>query len=137
METSNQNRLWAEWFLRIALAAGFLSAVADLFGIWRSPGAAGVAWGDWSHFLDYVAVLNAFAPAWLIPVLGWVATIAEIGLAATLLVGWRLRWTSAGAGILLLLFALAMTFSSSLKAPLDASVYTASAGAFLLAMVSE
>ena len=48
----------ARWFLRIALAAGFLSAVADRFGLWGPPGTPGVAWGNWSEFLDYVAALN-------------------------------------------------------------------------------
>ena len=32
--------------LRVALAAGFLSAVADRFGLWGMPGTPGVAWGD-------------------------------------------------------------------------------------------
>src|ERR1044071_4265663 len=52
----------AQWFLRIALAAGFLSAVADRFGLWGPAGAANVAWGAWQAFVDYVAKLNWFAP---------------------------------------------------------------------------
>ncbi len=40
------------WFLRIALAISFLSAVADRFGLWGSPGAANVAWGDWPTFVE-------------------------------------------------------------------------------------
>lgn len=54
---NNQNILAASvWFARIALAAAFLSAVADRFGLWGPPGATGVAWGDLKNFNDYVAV---------------------------------------------------------------------------------
>src|SRR5699024_362229 len=133
MEKAEQGKKWASWVLRIALAAGVLSAVADRLGLWGPPGAAGVAWGNWEFFLDYVVLLNWFVPAFLIPALGWIATIAEVVIAVGLLTGWRLRWFSAAAGILLLLFALAMTFANGLKAPLDASVFIASAGAFVLA----
>jgi len=127
----------AAWFLRIALAAGFLSAVADRFGLWGPPGAANVAWGSWPRFLDYVAVLNGHAPTMLIPVLGWISTIAEVVIAIGLLIGWQLRRFAFAAGVLLLLFALAMTFSISVKAALDASVFAASAGAFVLAAIAD
>lgn len=125
------------WFLRITLAVGLLSAVGDRFGLWGPPGASNVAWGNWSHFLDYVAVLNGYAPATLIPALGWIATIAEVIIAIGLLVGWKLQEFSIAAGILLLAFALAMTVASGIKSPLDASVYTASAGAFLLSTIAN
>lgn len=36
-------------FLRLAIAGGFLSAVADRFGIWNSN----IAWGNWSNFVAY------------------------------------------------------------------------------------
>lgn len=137
MKGLRRSKKWASWFLRIALAAAFLSAVADRFGLWGPPGSPNVAWGDWSHFLDYVATLNSFAPSAIIPVLGWLATIAEVVIAIGLLAGWKLREFAAAAGLLLLLFALAMTFSTGLKTALDASVYTASAGAFLLAATAE
>jgi hypothetical protein len=38
-----------------------------------------------------VATLNSIAPQAAIPALGWIATIAEVILAAGLLIGWRLR----------------------------------------------
>lgn len=126
-----------QWFIRAALAAGFLSAVADRFGLWGAPGAANVAWGNWQNFLEYVATLNWFVPAALIPALAWMATLAEIIIGLGLLVGWRLRSFSVAAGLLLLTFALAMTFSTGLKTALDASVFAASAGAFLLAVTAR
>ncbi|MCH7879431.1 MAG: DoxX family protein [candidate division Zixibacteria bacterium] len=122
-----------QWLLRLALATAFLSAVADRFGIWGPPGAPGVAWGDWNTFLDYVAILNQFAPVSFIPVMGWVATIAEVGLAFGLIIGWQLKWFALASGLLLTAFALMMTIALGIKVPIDYSVFTASAGAFLLA----
>jgi len=126
----------AQWFLRVALAAGFLSAVADRFGLWGPVGAPHVAWGAWQPFVDYVAKLNWFAPAALIPVLAWTSSAAEVVLAVGLLVGWQLRWFALASGILLLAFAITMTLALGLKAPLDFSVFVATAGAFLLAVTS-
>ena len=119
-------------FLRIALAIGFLSAVADRFGLWGPPGSPGVAWGDLTRFNAYVAKLNWFMPARLIPVVGWASTVAETGLALALLIGWKLRWVSLGSALLLLSFGATMTVSLGPKAPLDFSVFTAAAAAFLL-----
>jgi hypothetical protein len=116
----------------LALAVGFLSAVADRFGLWGKPGAAGVAWGDWSHFLAYTDKLNWFLPTLLIPSVGVIATVAETALALLLLADAWPRYTALASGALLLLFALAMTFASGIKAPLDYSVYTGAAAAFYL-----
>ena len=126
----------AQWFLRLGLAAGFLSAVADRVGLWGPPGAAGVAWGEWSAFVNYVAALNWFAPAPLIPTLAWAATLAETLLALGLLVGWKLRWSALASGLLLLSFALTMTIAEGVKSPLDSSVFVAAGGAFLLAAIA-
>lgn len=125
----------AEYYLRIAIAVGFLSAVADRFGIWGAPGAPGVAWGDWNNFVQYVGKLNWFAPVWLHSPLGWVATIAEIVIAVGLLIGWKLHWFAFGAGILTLMFFITMTVALGIKAPLDYSVPAISAGAFYLAAI--
>ena len=118
---------------RLALAAGFLSAVADRVGLWGPPGSHHVAWGDWAHFSAYVAVLNPFAPAALVPFLAWTSTIAELGLGLLLLAGYRLRWTAYASAALLFLFGLAMTFAVGIKAPLDYSVFSAAAAALLVA----
>jgi putative oxidoreductase len=123
----------AQWFLRLALAAGFLSAVADRFGLWGPAGAANVAWGAWQPFVDYVAKLNWFAPPASIPILAWTSTVAEVALGIGLLIGWQLRWFALGAGLLLLSFAATMTLALGPKAPLDFSVFAAAGGAFLLA----
>lgn len=119
-------------FLRLALGVSFLSAVADRFGLWGHAGAPHVAWGDFSHFIAYTAKLNAYAPASTIPAIAWISTIAETLLGLALVIGLFTRTAAFLSGLLLLAFALAMFVFSSPKAPLDASVFTASAGAFLL-----
>ncbi len=122
--------------LRIALAVGFLSAVADRFGLWGAPGAAGVAWGAWEPFVAYTAKLNFFVPSSVAAILAILATAAEIILAVALIIGFRLRETALASAILLLLFALTMSLSGGVKGPLDYSVFTAAAAALLLAAVS-
>jgi uncharacterized membrane protein YphA (DoxX/SURF4 family) len=119
-------------FARLALAAGFLSAVADRFGIWGPPGGAGVAWGDFAPFTEYAAKINPWAPSALMPAIAWTATLAEIALALLLIAGYRTRWAAFGSGVLLLAFALGMTAGTGIKSALDASVLAASAAGFLL-----
>jgi uncharacterized membrane protein YphA (DoxX/SURF4 family) len=119
-------------FARLALAAGFLSAVADRFGIWGPRGGAGVAWGDFASFMDYAAKINPWAPPALMPAVAWAATLAEVALALLLIAGYRTRWAAFGSGLLLLSFALGMTAGTGLKSAFDASVFAASAAGFLL-----
>ena len=120
-------------FLRAALAGGFLSAVADRFGLWGPAGAPGVAWGGFDAFLDYTGKLLWFLPSSLVPVAGWTATVLEVVLAVGLLVGIRSRAFAFASGLLLTAFAIAMTVALGPEPPLSLSVWTAAAGAFLLA----
>jgi len=120
-------------FLRWALGASFLSAVADRLGWWGHYGLPHVAWGDFAHFVAYTGKLNPWAPIAFVPALAWTATAAETALGSALLIGIGTRIAAVFSGLTLLLFALSMTFALGIKAPLDFSVYSASAGAFLLA----
>lgn len=122
----------AGWAVRIALATAFVSAVADRFGLWGPPGAAGVSWGNIAQYNAYVAVLNWFLPAGLSGIVGWTATIAEISLGIALLAGWQLRRTALLTALLLLSFALTMAMALGPKAPLSYSVFSAASAAFLL-----
>jgi uncharacterized membrane protein YphA (DoxX/SURF4 family) len=119
--------------LRWALGTTFLTAVTDRFGVWGAPGAPHVAWGDFAHFLRYAAQVNAFLPPALIPPVGWLATVLETVLGLTLIVGVQTRLSALASGGLLGLFALAMTVSMGVKSALNYSVFSASAGALLLA----
>ena len=120
-------------FLRLALAAGFLSAVADRFGLWGPPGTPGVAWGGFDRFLAYTGKLLWYPPPFLVPVAGWAATVLEVALAVGLLVGVRVRAFALASGLLLTIFAVAMTVALGPEPPLSYSVWSAAAGAFLLA----
>jgi hypothetical protein len=123
--------------VRVALAFSFLSAVADRFGLWGQFGAAGVAWGDFDRFTAYTARLLWFLPPSLVAPAAILATGAETILAGGLLVGWRLHWWAFAAAALLLSFALTMSCALGVKAPLDLSVWTAAAAAFLLGVVAS
>jgi len=124
---------FAAVFLRIALAAGFLSAVADRFGLWGPAGTPGVGWGGFAPFLAYTGQLVWFLPAGLVPAAGWAATMLEVALAVGLLVGVRLRAVALATGALLSVFAITMTVALGPEPPLSYSVWSAAAGAFLLA----
>lgn len=134
LDSSNQTMAFraATYFVRFALAAAFLSAVADRFGFWGAPGTEGVAWGDLENYESYVALLNWFAPESMTPALGWTATIAEVAIAVGLLIGWKLRWFALAAGVLLTAFAAAMCVTLGPKPPLDYSVLSAASAAYLL-----
>ena len=124
---------WISYFLRFSLAAGFLSAVADRFGLWPENVSA---WGNWNNFVAYTGLINPLVPKSLVPVLGGIATGLEIVLALLLIVGYKTALAAKVSGVLLLLFALAMTFSTGIKGVLDYSVFTAAAAAFALAALS-
>ncbi|HEX7869612.1 MAG TPA: DoxX family protein, partial [Chryseobacterium sp.] len=61
------------------------------------------------------------------------ATFLEILFPLMLILGFKTKIASYGIGFLLLIFALSMTVSLGVKAPLDYSVWIGSAAAFLLA----
>jgi uncharacterized membrane protein YphA (DoxX/SURF4 family) len=126
-------RAFSSVFLRFALGLSFLSAVADRFGMWGAFGEPHVAWGTFDRFVTYTGQLNWFLPNASIWPLAVVATCAEIILGILLLLGWKTRLVALLSGMLLLLFGLTMTGALGIKAPLDASVFSAAGGAFLLA----
>lgn len=127
-------RKWIKLFLRLALATAFLSAVADRFGFWSEEVSV---WGNWSAFLKYTHAINPWAPEALIPLLGWIATIAETVFALCLLGGFKTETIARWSGVLLLIFGVSMTFFRGIKSAFDASVFTASAAAFALGLIRE
>ncbi|MEP6617268.1 MAG: DoxX protein [Ginsengibacter sp.] len=118
-------------FLRISLASGFLSAVASRFGLW------GAKSSGWNHFVMYTGEVNSFAPKNWVLSLAVISTISELCLGILLLIGFKTSYTAFAAGILTLLFALAMSFSFGIKEPFDYSVFAVSASSFLLASVQD
>ena len=84
--------------------------------------------------MRYTAQVNSFMPAITIPFLAWAATLAEFGLGVALIIGIWPRWVALGSAVLLALFGIAMAISFGIKSPLDYSVFSASAGALVLAL---
>jgi putative oxidoreductase len=117
-------------YLRIALGVAFLSGIADRFGLYRGRN---VGYGNFDGFMRYTAKVNSFMPAFTIPFLAWAATCAEFSLGLALILGIWPRWVALGSALLLALFGIAMAISFGIKSPLDYSVFSASAGALMLA----
>lgn len=122
---------FAVLLLRIALAAGFISAVLSRLGLWGSYSSG------WESFLAYAEKVNSFAPKSCIPTIAIITTIAETLLALLLLMGYKTRLAAIGTSILTLLFAFAMAYSFGLKDPLDYSVFVFSMAAFLLSTIEQ
>lgn len=121
-------------FARLALGASFLSAVADRFGLWGPYGAKNVSWGNFAHFVEYTGVVTSVFPSSLTVPFAWAATVGETLFGILLLVGFQVRITAGLSGLLLLSFALGMATALGIKPPLDYSVFSAAAAAFLLAI---
>jgi thiosulfate dehydrogenase (quinone) large subunit len=133
MTLTERVRRYVTIYLRLALAAGFLTSVSDRFGLWGPSGTANVAWGSFQQFIAYTGQLNPWAPSVLISPLAWFVTVAEIVFGTALLLGLRTRDVALASGVLLGLFALGLTVGTGLKSALNYSVFAASAGAFALA----
>ncbi len=120
--------------MRLAIAFGFLSAVADRLGLWPEEISA---WGNWESFLEYTQLINPVIPEMLIPAAGLVATGAEVIFGICLILGLKTELMAKLSGYLMLFFALAITFSTGIKGAFDYSVFAASAGAFALSTMKE
>lgn len=121
-------------FLRLSISAGFLSAVADRFGMWSAEVSV---WGNWENFLAYTQLINPWLPESMISVVGIIATAAEFLFALFLILGFKTEFFTRLSGFLLLLFGLSMALSTGIKTPLDFSVFAASAAAFALSGMKE
>lgn len=128
------NKNLIKLFLRLAIGAGFISAAVDRFGVWPEKY---TFWGDMGTFAEYTQKLNPWFPEILINPVAWIVTILEILLGLFLIIGYKIKVTALFSGILLLIFALAMTFSTGIKSAFDASVFSASAAAFALATMKN
>lgn len=116
-------------FLRLALGASFLSAVADRLGFWQQN----VAWGNWEAFVEYTGVLIPFLSDSLLSFAAFTATALEVILGIGLIIGFKTKIMALASGALLLSFGLSMALTLGIKAPFDYSVFTAAAAAFVLA----
>jgi uncharacterized membrane protein YphA (DoxX/SURF4 family) len=119
--------------LRLSLASAFLSAVADRFGWWEELGRG--SWGSMGAFADYVRQLVPFASGWLLTVIVWAATVAEVTLGVLLLIGWRPKLVGAATCLTLTVFGTAMAVSLGVETPLSYSVFSAASAAAAYAIL--
>ena len=126
---------WMAVIARLLMAIEFLLSVGDRFGVFGPAGSPGVSWGNFANFVAYTEQVNAFLPAEFAPVLAVLATIAEIVLGTTLLVGLRTRLAALGASVLTLFYGIAMTISGMTAGQFHYSVFVLCAGMLALATV--
>jgi putative oxidoreductase len=124
---------WVATSVRLLVGFAFFENVIDRLGFIGPPGAPGVSWGDFPHFIAYTAQVNAFAPAAIIPALAVLATIAEGTFALTMLFGIRVRLAATGSALLFFVFASAMVLSG--LSQLQYGVYLMSVTSWALATV--
>jgi uncharacterized membrane protein YphA (DoxX/SURF4 family) len=120
-------------FARFALGASFQSAVADRFGLWGPHGAKNVSWGDFAYFAEYTGAVTSLFPSSLTVWFAWAATFGETLCGILLIAGFKVRIAAVCSGLLLMSFAMGMVTGLGIKKPLDYSVFSAAAAAFLLA----
>ena len=123
------NTKYIKLFLRLSIAIGFLSAVADRFGLYAKETSA---WGNWQTFADYTQQMNPWFPKSVTPTLAILATALEIIFAISLLIGFKTELFAKLSGVLVLLFGFSMSFAFGVKPALDYSVFAVSAAAFAL-----
>ncbi|SIO54027.1 DoxX family membrane protein [Chitinophaga niabensis] len=123
----------AQFLLRLALGIGFILPVLDRIGLIGAPGSNGVAWGNWSNFVDYTHSLVPYLSRSLAEVAGWTATILEAVFGVLLIIGYKTKWAAFGSFGLTLIFAVSMFFFSNYRAPFSYSVFVVSFSSLLLA----
>ena len=116
-------------FLRIALGFAFLNGIASRFGLYGKN----VGYGNYANYVKYAGEVNSFLPASIVPFLANAATVAEMSFGLLLVLGLWVRWAAYGSAILLALFGIAMAISFGIVSPLDYSVFSACAGALVVA----
>jgi hypothetical protein len=128
-----QMNAFAQGFLRLSLALGFILPVLDRLGYFGPAGTPTVAWGDWSSFIAYTNVLMPYIDKSLAAFFGLTATIAELLFAILLLVGYKIRYVGIGSFLLTLIFATSMMLFLGIRAPFNYSVFVVSFASLLLA----
>lgn len=123
--------------LRLCLSSAFLFAIADRFGVYGRHGTKGVSWGDWTHFLQFVAYLIKIGPRTFIPAIGATETIIEFSLAVALLLGIYPRMIAWSSAALLASFAVTMSIALGIPTTLGYGVFTGIGAALLLGAVAR
>ena len=73
----------------------------------------------------------------MMPALSWIATVAEILIGVALISGFWRRTVGLLSGLMALSFAVAMTATLGVHAPLAYSVFVVAAASFVLAVIRD
>ena len=122
-------------FLRLSLGVGFIVPILDRLSQLGLPGEKNISWGNWENFIDYTSMLMPFLNRPLVNVMGSVATILELIIGITLILGIKTRLAAFGSFGLTLTFAICMATFLGFKAPINYSVFPVCAGSLLLAAI--
>jgi putative oxidoreductase len=133
LEDQSRTERYAVVFLRAMLGVAFLNGIASRFGLYGKN----VGYGNFANFVKYTAEVNSFMPASTIPFLAWAATAAELIFGLLLVLGIWVRAAAYGSALLLVMFGVAMAISFGIVSPLDYSVFSACAGALVVAVYEE
>lgn len=128
---------WLDVAVRTLMAADFLLAVSDRFGALGAPGASGVSWGDFAHFIDNTRSTTSFLPGSFAATLAVAATVIEIVLGVALLLGTRLELTASAATLLLSVYGTSMVISRPVAEVFHYNVFVLAAGMWSLAATSR
>ncbi|MGI9652140.1 DoxX family protein [Chryseobacterium sp. RLHN22] len=85
---------YSQLFLRLAISASMLSAVADRFGFWGENS----AWGNWENFEKYTEQLTCFLPESLSTFSAYAATFLEVLFPLMLILGFKTKIAAYGTG---------------------------------------
>jgi putative oxidoreductase len=121
-------------YLRISIGSAFAWFGLDRIGAWGPYGKPWVSWGDWAHFSPRAHALMFFLPSGVAEFGAIVATILEISVGITLLLGFFTRFMSYVSCGLALSFAICMSLADGITSPLGYSVFTVSAASLALAI---
>lgn len=127
----------AQLFLRLALGLGFLLPVMDRFGWLGAPGSAGIAWGDWKHFIDYSNTLMPFLARPFANIMGTAATVCEVVFGIFLILGLKIKYVGIGAAALTLGFGLCMAIFVRIGAPFTYPVFVFTGAALVLSKIGK
>lgn len=119
----------------VVLGLDFAGAVADRFGLLGDPGSPGVSWGSWARFTDYTQTLLHGVDRPLAMAAAVAATLAEVALAALLLVGWQRRWVGKATAGLLTVYLVGMATSVGMLEVAQYAVPILIGGALLMSAV--
>lgn len=133
LEDKERAERYSMIFLRLMLGAAFLNGIASRFGLYGRN----VGYGNYANYLKYAGEVNSFMPASTIPFLANAATVAELSFGLLLVFGLWARWAAYGSAALLAMFGIAMAISFGIVSPLDYSVFSACAGALVVAIYEE